>query len=168
MTTATKTKASPNKVSASDVADYFLALSNEAGDPMTNLRLQKLVYYAQAWHLANYEEPLFDEDFEAWVHGPVLPSLYRLYKERGFEPIDKKVRLNDLEGKFGKERLAFLREVADVYMPVNTSELEMMTHQEKPWIDARGGVDPAARCSNIISKDSMCEYYGERVGESKG
>ena len=65
-------------LTAAQVADYFLSLVDEdAGDSMTNLRLQKLLFYAQAWHLALTNRPLFEEDFEAWVHGPVIPSFYR-------------------------------------------------------------------------------------------
>ena len=52
-----------------------------------NLKLQKLVYYAQAWHLALRDVPLFEEDFEAWVHGPVIPALYQEYKKFGWRPI---------------------------------------------------------------------------------
>ena len=63
-----------------DVAEYFLALANETGGTITNLKLQKLVYYAQAWHLANFDKPLFDAKFEAWVHGPVIPGLYEEYR----------------------------------------------------------------------------------------
>lgn len=69
-----------------DVADFFLAFANECGDFMSNLRLQKLVYYAQAWHLANYDTPLFEEDFEAWIHGPALPALYHHYEGYGRVP----------------------------------------------------------------------------------
>ena len=58
------------RTTAEQVAEYFLLLvDDDAGDVMTNLRLQKLVYYAQAWRLAILDEALFEDDFEAWVHG---------------------------------------------------------------------------------------------------
>lgn len=83
-----------------DIADYFIAVSNSTHDLITNLRLQKLVYYAQAWHLAIYQEPLFSEDFQAWVHGPVIPQLYTQYKEYKWNPITKDVVLDHVQDKF--------------------------------------------------------------------
>jgi uncharacterized phage-associated protein len=66
---------------AQDVAEYFLTLvDDEAGDSLSNLKLQKLVYYAQGFHLALTEKPLFDEAIEAWEHGPVVPGLYHKLK----------------------------------------------------------------------------------------
>ena len=67
------------KITISDIADYFITKNHEYGDYITNLKLQKLVYYAQAWYLAFLDKPLFDEDFEAWVHGPVNRDLYDRY-----------------------------------------------------------------------------------------
>ena len=71
-----------------DVAQFFIGLANEQanneqGDMMTNLRLQKLLYFAQGWHLARYGKPLFDDDIEAWQYGPVVPSVYNAYKQYG-------------------------------------------------------------------------------------
>ena len=64
-------------ISCQDVANYFLSLCDEdAGDLISNLKLQKLVYYAQGFHLAISGEPLFDEKIMAWEHGPVIPQLY--------------------------------------------------------------------------------------------
>ncbi len=68
------------KVAPEDVADYFLFIS-EGG--VTHVKLQRLVYFAQAWMLANTGEALFDEDFEAWNHGPTLPSLWKIYQKYG-------------------------------------------------------------------------------------
>ncbi|OQY42717.1 MAG: hypothetical protein B6240_13665 [Desulfobacteraceae bacterium 4572_87] len=56
-------------------------LDEEAGDLISNLKLQKLVYYAQGFYLALYDEPLFNEPIEAWTHGPVIRELYRSYNE---------------------------------------------------------------------------------------
>jgi uncharacterized phage-associated protein len=71
-------------LSCDDAAKYFLAqVSEDAGDLISNLKLQKLLYYAQGFHLALYDEPLFPEAIEAWTHGPVVPDLYRHYKKYG-------------------------------------------------------------------------------------
>ena len=149
------------KISCTDVADYFLALANDTGDILTNLKLQKLVYYAQAWYLANYKKPIFEEDFQAWVHGPAIPVLYREYKEFGFSPISKEVKPSDV--KIDDRVKAFLAEVAKVYMPYGAFELEEMTHKEKPWIDARGGCEADQNCEEIIPKSSMRDYYGQKI-----
>lgn len=148
---------------APQVADFFLAFANESGDRITNLKLQKLVYYAQAWYLANYKKPLIKEDFEAWVHGPVNPDLYHIFKERGYLPIEKDIKMNDVEKVFDKETLKFLNEVASVYMPFGAYHLEIMTHREDPWINARAGVAADEKCNNVISLESMEKFYGEKV-----
>ncbi len=82
------------------IADYFIGLSNETGSLITNLKLQKLVYYAQAWSLALNNKELFPEDFEAWVHGPVLVKLYNKYRSNKWNPISKNVKLTDAEAIF--------------------------------------------------------------------
>ncbi|MBD2771470.1 Panacea domain-containing protein [Iningainema tapete] len=144
-----------------NVADFFIHLANETGSYISNLKLQKLVYYAQAWYLAIYGTPLFEEDFEAWVHGPVIPALYREYKSFGWQPILKDVQKPELS-----ENIAhFLNEVAEVYFACDAYELERMTHQEDPWIKARDGLSMDAPCNAIISKESMREYYKARVEE---
>lgn len=116
------------------VADYFIWLANDTGSFISNLKLQKLVYYAQAWYLAIHDKPLFDEDFEAWIHGPVIPELYKEYCGFKWKPILKEVE----EPKFTEEVKQFLDEVTDVYFGLDAYELEQMTHLEAPWIEARG------------------------------
>lgn len=64
------------ELAAKRVADYIIAFAHEHGDPVSNLKLQKLLYYAQAWHLALHDNPLFDERIEASVHGPAVPPVY--------------------------------------------------------------------------------------------
>ena len=73
-----------------DVANYFRwRVDYDAGDNITALKLQKLCYYAQAWHLAFTGEPLFEEEFQAYDHGPLNYELWKFYqKPRGWEPIE--------------------------------------------------------------------------------
>ncbi|MFM6174756.1 MAG: Panacea domain-containing protein [Sphaerospermopsis kisseleviana] len=82
-----------------EVAKYFIRLAHETGSFISNLKLQKLVYYAQAWHLALFEQPLFNEDFEAWIHGPVVPELYHYYKKFGWRNISITAGKKSLESK---------------------------------------------------------------------
>ena len=148
-------------VTCYEVANYFIRLANETGSYISNLKLQKLVYYAQAWHLAIHGTPLFEEDFEAWIHGPVIPELYRQYKDFGWKPILKDVS----KPSFSLDVQEFLQEVAEVYFACDAYELERMTHQEDPWIKARGGLPMDAPSSATISKESMLEYYKARAEE---
>lgn len=150
-------------VKVQDIADYFIWLANYTGSFISNLKLQKLVYYAQAWYLAIHDKPLFDEDFEAWIHGPVIPELYNEYCEFKWKPILKEVE----EPKFSEEVRQFLDEVADVYFGLDAYELEQMTRSEAPWIEARGEKATDASCNEIISKESMREYFKPRVEEEE-
>ncbi|KKR05135.1 MAG: hypothetical protein UT32_C0023G0004 [Parcubacteria group bacterium GW2011_GWC2_39_14] len=155
------------KITSDDVAEFFLAYANECGEQITNLKLQKLVYYAQAWYLANFHKPLFEEDFQAWVHGPVIPDLYRKYKERGCSPIITELELNAVKEKFESTTLDFLTEVASIYMTSGAYELELMTHNEEPWLNARKGFEPDQKCESVISKKSMEIYYGQTLQYQK-
>jgi uncharacterized phage-associated protein len=141
------------------ISDYFIWLSNETGSLLSNLKLQKLVYYAQAWYLALHDQPLFDEDFEAWIHGPVIPALYQEYKEFGWKPI-----LKDVESpNFSDQVNEFLTELTQAYFGCDAFELEQMTHCEDPWIEARGNIPQDAPSNAIISKEAMKEYFQKRA-----
>lgn len=146
-------------LTASNIADYFLYVANESGSYISNLKLQKLVFYAQAWHLAIYENPLFEEEFEAWVRGPVIPALYREYQHFSWKPILKEVQ----EPKFSPELQDFLNDLIEVYFFRDALELEMMTHREEPWIKARNGLPMSEPSNAIISKQSMKDFYKSRA-----
>ena len=142
---------------ANGVANFLLRYVQEKGDLITNLKLQKLVYYAQAWYLALYDEPLFDDHFEAWVHGPVQPQLYRRFKKyrwnyRSEHPKDPKLQEDVVE---------HLKEVFDVYSRYSAYELELIGHRERPWKEVREGLNKSQRSSKEITQESMMEYYKE-------
>jgi uncharacterized phage-associated protein len=122
----------PLALSAQDVADYFLeSVDEESGDNISNLKLQKLVYYAQGFHLALYGSPLFQEPIEAWAHGPVVRSLYRKYKDFGAGAIPKPDSFDP--SKFSPIVQDLLDEVAKVYGQFSPLRLREMTHAERPW-----------------------------------
>ncbi len=151
------------KNAAHEIADYFIWLSHETGSFISNLKLQKLVYYAQAWHLALFEKPIFEEDFEAWVHGPVIPELYRKYRVFSFKPITVKVEKPMLSKKTNE----YLDEFCKSYFGIDAFELELMTHKDSPWIEARKGLKPEQNGDRVISKDSMRDYYGKKLKAQK-
>lgn len=146
---------------AQELANFFIRLANESGSFLSNLKLQKLLYYSQAWYLAIHGKPLFDEDFEAWIHGPVIPELYMEFKQFKWKPISKDVQ----SPSFSEEIRQFLDEVVDVYFGLDAYELERMTQAEDPWLKARGNLPIDESCNVIISKDSMRDYFKDRVEE---
>ncbi len=134
---------------AHDVAKYFVSLvDEEAGDSISNLKLQKLLYYAQGVHLVLHNEPLFPEPIEAWTHGPVVPHVYRQYKQHGGEPIP--VEKVDLEKYSGPVR-EILDEVNDVFAQFSALKLRAMTHNEAPWMQTPRG--------EVISLDLMKDFF---------
>ena len=139
-----------------DVARFFLSLVDEdAGDVMTNLKLQKLVYYAQGFYLAKYGKHLFPERICAWEYGPVVPTLYHALKECGSNPVS----LSDLDS-FPRERLdsdtkRLLSEINSVYGQFSALRLMQLTHREPPWRETPRG--------SIISHDSMRRFFRTRL-----
>lgn len=143
------------------VADYILRFAPAHGDFVTNLKLQKLAYYAQAWYLALYNKPLFDEEIQAWTHGPVIPSLYARYKAYGWQPIPPSEEMAELPQAVTEH----LDEVLKVYAGLSAYQLECLTHQEMPWRAARKNIPSDAPSAAIISKEDMRKFY-KSVNES--
>ena len=142
---------------AFDVADFFLSKGS-----LTQKKLQKLVYYAYAWFIALNNESkdeitneLFKEQPEAWIHGPVFPSLYDRYKNYNWNEIEKK----ESNLKLNKDLEAFLDDIWMKFGEFTADELEYMTHQESPWIKARKNVDFFERSNKKISKEDIFMYY---------
>lgn len=151
----TGTKQMADLISPPTLSDFLLVESRERGDVLTNLKLQKLIYYAQAWHLAIKDAPLFEEDFEAWVHGPVLRSQYFRFRDFTWKPITTDVARPTVPGAIATH----LDQVVDVFGCETAVALELMTHREGPWIDARGGVPMDSPSNAIITKSAMKEFY---------
>ncbi|MGJ0580403.1 Panacea domain-containing protein [Xenorhabdus bovienii] len=141
-----------------DVANYFLACSNEeSGDTISNLKLQKLVYYAQGFSLVLLEKPLFEEPIEAWMHGPVVPAIYRKYRKHGNQALPIPARL-DL-ATFSDDEKDLLDEVYSVFGQFSAWKLRNMTHEEAPWKDNYiEGVG-----YQVIPHDELKVYFLTRV-----
>lgn len=126
---------------------------------MTTMKLQKLLYYAQAWSLVWDGHELFFEDCEAWAGGPVYPALYDWRKpdetvELSLIPQD---RLTPEPFTIDQEETidAILRDYADR----DADWLSELTHMEEPWRKARGDHAPGDYCHNVIPKESMASFY---------
>lgn len=126
---------------------------------MTTMKLQKLVYYCQAWSLAWDEEPLFPEDFQAWANGPVCVELFREHK--GKYKVDSNF-LNEYktDAVFSPEQLETINIVLNDYGEDEPYELSELTHKERPWKETRGNLAPGQSSTEVIPKDLMQEYYG--------
>ena len=148
-------KASNNQATVFDVAQYIL---NKIGRT-TTMKLQKLVYYAQAWSLAWDDAPLFNEKIEAWANGPVVPSLYHAHKGKYF------ITASDLSDnisdniQFSDESIETLDIVIKTYARLSSFQLVELTHDQNPWKEARAGCPVGEPCTNEISHSSMAEYY---------
>ena len=139
-----------------DVARYFIIKAYEDGieAEMTNMKVQKLLYYAQSLHLALYDEPLFNEEIQAWRYGPVCPPAYQFYSrfEADQLPIpDKEESLKTIS----EETKVLLEEVWEYFGPYHPYPLSDMTHGEFPWKKARKGLAPQARSTEAILLEDM-------------
>jgi len=147
--------------SAIDVARYFLGrVDREAGDTISLLKLQKLVYYAQAWSLVFRSQPLFDRDIEAWVSGPVVRDVWNQYKAYKYSDIPSP---DNFDGEFEEDEIEVLEEVWNAYGELSAKHLAELTHSEMPWLNARKGLETAEKSTNIISHDDMTACYAPLV-----
>lgn len=152
------------ETSAQRLADFILFSASKREIHLTNLKLQKLLYYSQAWYLAIAGKPLFDERIEAWIHGPVVPPVFGNFKHFRASiideiPVDAKIEPGDVRRPIQDH----IDEILDVYGAFSGSQLESLTHREDPWLDARNGVAADEPSNNIISHDSMMSFYRARL-----
>lgn len=130
-------------------------------EEVTPLMLQKLLYFIQGIYLALYNVSFFEEDCEAWVHGPVYPEVYNLFKDFKYNPIDD-ARFFILDGARGKltiEERKIIDLVVNTFGLYGGKTLERITHNESPWRLARKGYDDSIPSNEIITKDSIKEYF---------
>ena len=139
-----------------NVARYILQKQGN----MSTWKLQKLCYYAQAWSLAWTEQPLFEEDFQAWANGPVAPVLFA--QHRGKFSVSESDFPSNLESlpNLTEDEKDTINKVLEFYGKFEPYELREQTHSEQPWKIAIGDTPDGASSSNLISKDSMGDFYG--------
>lgn len=139
--------------SVHDVAAHIL----DRMGSMTAMKLQKLVYYSQAWHLVWDEEQLFSERIEAWANGPVAPALFALH--RGKFTVDVPWASGSASNLTANE-IETVNAIITSYGPKSGRDLSILTHAEMPWRMARVGLAPTAISTNEITLASMADYYG--------
>ena len=139
-----------------DVARFIL---NRGLPNMTHKKLQKLCYYIQAWSLAVFGRRFMDCEFEAWVHGPVCKELYNVCKT----DINAVFALQEDEFVFDQEQNEFMDLVLRLYGDRTGNELELLTHSEDPWLEARGNLKYWVTSNNVICDDTMATYYRKEL-----
>lgn len=136
-----------------DVAKYIL---NKKGR-LTTAKLQKLVYYCQAWSLVWDEEPIFEEKIEAWANGPVVPALFRHHQGQFF--VTARGITNGKTRNLNKSEKETIDAVLNHYGDKSAQWLIDLTHLENPWKNARHDCEPGDRCNREISLADMMDYY---------
>ena len=129
----------------------------------TPMKLQKLCYYAQGIYMAN-GELLFEEDFQAWTYGPVIPALYDEYKEYGWRSIPDEFEFPELE----PEKIEWIEQIVEGYGRYDGAALATMTHREAPWLNARQGLSETEGSNALIPKESMKTFFENKLAAYVG
>lgn len=137
-----------------DVAQYILEKEGE----MTAMKLQKLVYYSQAWSLVWDGETLFDSKIEAWSNGPIVPALYQAHRKK-FKVSTSTFSNRGESSNLSDTQKETVDAVLSTYALKSPRWLSELTHHEQPWINARKGLNRGDRGNQEISLESMAEYY---------
>lgn len=137
------------------IADWFIARNRilrveQDGEMLTNLKLQKLLYYAQGVFLAIYDQPLFSNELEAWQHGPVVRDIYNKFSKFGSNGINDNV---DMPQSLSTESVAVLEDIFEVFGQYSAWKLRNMTHDEKPWQETKQ--------NEVISLNIIKDYFLE-------
>lgn len=153
-----------------DIANWFLLKQNtcrqqDARQPngMFGEKIQKLCYYAEAWCLVLYDQSIAkDAEFHAWMHGPINLTLYRKFMGLKWHKLDNPKETHDhLYEVLCPQQLHVLECVWETYSQYGFDELEMLVHQEEPWLETRKGLSPFDLEDRVISKESMKKYYSK-------
>jgi len=143
------------------VKDVSKLVIQKSANPVSNLKLQKLLYYVQGWSLALHDRLAFYEEIQAWVHGPVVPAAFYEYKQYRWNPID--VPAEAVQNISGAES-DHITDVLAVYGKFSATQLERISHDEAPWKDARAGLEPNAISRVVITPEAMKAFFSQLHG----
>lgn len=137
---------------ANDVAAYIVGHLGS----LDTMKLQKLLYYSQGWSLAWDGRPLFPDRIEAWANGPVVYSVFTHHRGR--------FTISDWPfgdgGALSAEETATVDAVLEYYGKLSGQHLSDMTHEERPWVEARAGLPVGARSQRRVNLDTMQDFFG--------
>lgn len=160
---------------AVDVAKYFITIngqknSDDEGNNLSKLKLQKLLYYAQGYYLALYNEALFDEEIRAWEHGPVVKEVYDHFKniQGNFIPTIKKNTLDEREQTcMSLEQKETIEEVYELMGQYSAWKLREKTHNETPWLETYDEKNKSNAEANIIPKETIKKYFKNYIKDEE-
>lgn len=154
-------------ITCSQVAKFFIWRANHSDSldvDLTPMKLQKILFHAQAYYLALHGKSLFEEDFEAWSRGPVVRNVYYEYREFG----DRRITLNVEEPNFPSEVEMYLSRIADIFLPRNAYVLSAITHKpDTPWKVVRGDLPTGVACNKVIPKSLIKNYYHDSINDTE-
>jgi uncharacterized phage-associated protein len=145
------------------VADVILAKAAARGERVSNMKLQKLLYYAQGEHLAATGELLFDDRIKAWGKGPVVPGIWHRYRQNGFLDLPEPVQVPTIPAFYDCTVTAVL----DRYLSLTAEQLSEMTHRESPWMEARTRGQRSAAISEATLKAHFSQIRSQRREERR-
>lgn len=150
------------------VANFVLECAEEAGRPLTNIDINKIVYFLHGWYLAKHSEPLVSAKIEAWTYGPVFRELFREFRCFGDSPISARAQKLNLDTgekeecvcQFTSEERSFLKGLTVRYLNISTHRLVTMSHVEggpwdMVWTEGRPGMQ--------ITDEMICSYFSSRA-----
>lgn len=151
-----------------DIADYIIlrVKTEDTNASLINLKLQKLLYYVQAWSYGIHKKPMFTGDFEAWIHGPVNRTIYDRFNPTKY--LYSEINVEDCQNKnvvLTPADAEFVDFILENYLKYSGAELERLSHTEMPWLKTRGDLGVNERCDKVISPELMTEYYGKKWEE---
>lgn len=156
----------PKKIQSKELIHYILVKLGAT----SHVKLQKLLYFIQAWHLAILESPIIDDEFEAWVHGPVSRQIWdylkdhsKLYRGLIIKEDAKERVFEKISTSLTKDQIELIDDVLNEYGDKTDYHLETLTHLDPPWIKARAGYGPNENCNVVIPKEEIKKFYKTKL-----
>lgn len=152
-------------MSLDQICDFIIYEETKGRKPLNQMKLQKLLFYTDAWYTAFKNTSLFIEGFQAWIHGPVSRSIYDRFHTKDLYSV---VTREDMTESFNPKKIpkaiiTHVKEVLNVYSKFSGSELEMMSQKEEPWVKARTGYGPTQLCQVELDKGLTGKYFAARL-----
>jgi uncharacterized phage-associated protein len=147
------------------IARLFLQKAIGENKPITPMKMLKLIFIAHGWHLAFFQKPLIADTIQAWKYGPVIPSVYRYFKEYGSNPVPPSELsiLPTLPPDTEQATKDLLERVWDKYSPLSATQLSSLTHQTgTPWYDVTGGGTSTEKFVQIPDA-LICQFYKQKL-----
>ncbi len=151
---------------AVDIADRIVRFrADDIGVPIDPLSLEKHLFYAQSFWLALSGRPLFDDEFEAWRNGPVVPEVYLAYKGLGSNPI---IPTSGRTRSLGNRKIeAYIEQLVDFFGGYTATQLSRATHAEEPWQKVRDDIETRNSSRMVIPKAEMARYYSRLISDGE-